>query len=126
MMTVNDQGEVSVELAGVPFRFKATLARMGAFQAAAGVTGIAELFSLIDRVDQQAMHIGLKSLCSSENADKLDDLLAGPLIAAGPAILVTAITAGVPAPPKTTNRAKGRGQGKGASSAKQETKGKTE
>lgn len=102
-------GEVSVDIAGHTFTLKATFRNMAAFQAALAVPGMAMMQMLIEGVDPRAMHAGIQCLCTSGNADALDDILLTPHLATCKEAIMSAITAGLPDAPKDSKPGKKRG-----------------
>lgn len=91
-------GEVTFDLAGQTFRVHATAARLAEFQAALGVTGLGAMHDMIAHMDLRALFHGLRTLNSSGNADRVNDL---PILAHLPtahAAIVAAMAAGLPDP----------------------------
>lgn len=98
-MDVNQAtGEVTTVLAGETFTLHATLPRVAALQTALEVSGFGAMFELIQQADARAVYHGLRTLCSSGNAAKLDTMSVGAVIADGVALVLAALTAGMPEP----------------------------
>jgi hypothetical protein len=91
-------GEVTSVLAGEKFTLHATLPRVAALQAALSVNGFGAMFQLIQDADVRAVYHGLRTLCASGNAAKLDAMSVGAVIGDGVALVLAALTAGMPEP----------------------------
>lgn len=111
-------GEVTAPLAGETFKLHATLPRVAALQAALGVAGFGAMYQLIQDADGRAVYHGLRTLCSSGNAAKFDVMNIGAVVGDAVAMIVAALTAGMPEPKGkkaaagTRTSSPGRGSGK--------------
>lgn len=98
-MQVNEAtGEVTSSFSGEEFRFHATLPRVAEFQAAIGASGFAALFGLVQEGDVRAIYHGLRALCSSGNGKLFDTMLLGATLAEAGAVILAALSAGLPEP----------------------------
>jgi hypothetical protein len=107
-MQVNEAtGEVTETLAGETFRFHATLPRVAALQAAIGENSLSAIFAGINRQDAKVIYEGLRCLCSSDNAAKIDDLVLGRVLTEAGQVIASTLAAGIPQddPPKNGDAA---------------------
>lgn len=96
-MQVNEAtGEVTETLAGETFRFHAKLPMVAALQAAIGEKSLSGIFAGINRQDAKVIYEGLRCLCSSGNAAKVDDLVLGRVLAEAGKVIATTLAAGIP------------------------------
>jgi hypothetical protein len=120
-------GEVTVALAGTVYRFRATLPRLAAFQAALGVNGLGAVYALMKMQDARAIYHGLRCLCTSGNEGKLDEAPAAAILKDNPVAVISAVlAAGLPpmeggdrgnAEAPTTKKPRGRATGKSPSAS---------
>lgn len=95
--TVNEMtGEVTFDLSGKEFRIRATMARLADYQSKVGVVGLQTLSVMVSGLDARAIYLGLKCLCTSDNADTLDDMLLTPYLELANEAIVKALSAGLP------------------------------
>jgi hypothetical protein len=89
-------GEVTDTIGGTEFRFRATMPRVADLQAQTRTAGFGELYNLVLTGDARALYHGLKSLCTSGNADKFDGMLFGRELATAQAVVLATLSAGLP------------------------------
>lgn len=96
-VTVNDMtGEVSFSLGDVPMRLHATMPRLADYQSRMNVTGLGALMKAVISSDARALYFGVKCLCSSGNAEKVDTMLLGPHMETLVAAITKAVMGGIP------------------------------
>lgn len=89
-------GEVSIDLAGTEFRLRATMPRLADLQARLGVPGLNSIMQRVQMMDAQALYVAMRALCSSGNADRLDDMLLTPHLTTIVAAIEASLVAGLP------------------------------
>jgi len=89
-------GEVLVKIAGEEYRLKATFRNLAEYQARTAVIGLTMLHIHINQADARALFQGMKCLCISGNADKLDDINPIAWLAEIQGAIIKAITWGLP------------------------------
>lgn len=101
-------GEVSFKLGSADMRVHATMPRLAEFQAAMGVQGLGALMRAVTVSDAKALYLGLRSLCSSDNAEVADTMLLAPHLQLLTEAITAALTAGLPEVSPGKRKAKGQ------------------
>lgn len=102
-------GEVTVRLQGVEFVLKATMPNVAALQSALDTPGLRTLNIMLATSDARVIYHGMKCLCVSGNADKLDDMLFPSVIGDAVEAVNTAMVLGMPKESDTSGKLKGEG-----------------
>lgn len=95
-------GEVTFDLAGKPFRLRATMPRVAQLQAELGIVGLGAISVRLAAADATAIYLGLKCLCAAADdmrqaeLARLDDALLTPSLVAAQSAIMAALEAGLP------------------------------